>query len=133
MNIFEEFMSTYGMTILYTVVTAIFGYLGVIAKKLVTKYLNDKTKKEVARTCVQAVEQIYKDLHGDEKLNKAVEAAAGMLTEKGIKVTGLELQMLIESALCEFNDAFYKTADTATQTTNEAGFNATFKNEDEAE
>lgn len=103
---FAEFINQYGMTILYTLVTAIFGYLGVIAKQLATKYINDKTKQSVAKTVVQAVEQLYKDLHGDDKLVKALEAAADMLTEKGITVTDLELRMLIEAAVAEFNDAF---------------------------
>lgn len=105
---FGEFMAQYGLTILYAIVTAIFGYLGLLAKQLVTKYLNDKTKQEVAKTVVQAVEQIYKDMHGDEKLTKALDAAADMLTDKGIKVTDLELRMLIEAAVAEFNEAFAK-------------------------
>lgn len=106
---FAEFMTQYGWTILGTILTAIFGYLGVIAKQLATKYINDKTKQTVAKTVVQAVEQLYKDLHGDDKLIKALEAAADMLTEKGINVTDLELRMLIEAAVAEFNDAFHKT------------------------
>ena len=103
---FGEFMAQYGLTILYAIVTAVFGYLGLHAKKLVTKYLDTKEKKSVAKTVVLAVEQVYKDLHGDEKLLKALEAAADMLTDKGIKVTDLELRMLIEAAVAEFNDAF---------------------------
>lgn len=103
-----EFITQYGTVILYAVVTAIGGYLGMIAKKLVTKYLNDKTKQSVAKTVVKAVEQLYKDLHGEAKLAKAMTAAAEMLTEKGIAVTDLELRMLIEAAVAEFNDAFSK-------------------------
>jgi hypothetical protein len=102
-------MAQYGLTILYAIATAVLGYLGHLAKKLATKYLNTKEKKSVAKTVVLAVEQIYKDLHGDEKLSKALEAAAEMLTEKGITVTDLELRMLIEATVAEFNDAFNKT------------------------
>ena len=101
-----EFINTYGATILYSLVTAVFGYLGLVVKNLVTKYLNDKTKRDVAKTVVQAVEQIYKDLNGEEKLIKAMEAAADMLLDKGIKVTVLELRMLLEAAVGEFNDVF---------------------------
>ena len=67
------FISEYGTTILYAILTAIAGYLGIVIKKMYEKYINDKTKKDVAKTVVQAVEQIYKDLHGEEKLNKALE------------------------------------------------------------
>lgn len=101
-----EFINTYGATILYSLVTAVFGYLGLVVKNLVTKYLNDKTKRDVAKTVVQAVEQIYKDLNGEEKLIKAMEAAADMLLDKGIKVTVLELRMLLEAAVGEFNGVF---------------------------
>lgn len=105
---FADFINEYGTTILYTILTALFGYLGIIAKDLYTKYINDKTKQAVAKTVVQAVEQIYKDLHGDEKLNKALDSASEMLAQKGVDITDIELRMLIESAVGEFNQAFAK-------------------------
>ena len=108
MEFIKLFISEYGTTILYAVLTALSGYIGIVAKRLYTKYVNDKTKQAVAKTVVQAVEQIYKDLHGEEKLNKALEAASEMLAEKGITITDLEMRMLIEAALAEFNRAFEK-------------------------
>ena len=96
------------MQILYTVVMAIAGYLGIVVKNLATKYINDKTKKDVAKSAVQFVEQVYKDLHGEEKLNEALQAASEMLLEKNIAVTSLELRVLIEAAVAEFNNAFGK-------------------------
>lgn len=108
MEFIKLFISEYGTTILYAVLTALAGYIGIFAKKLYAKYVNDKTKQAVAKTVVQAVEQIYKDLHGEEKLNKALEAASEMLAEKGITITDLEMRMLIEAALAEFNRAFEK-------------------------
>lgn len=102
------FISEYGTALLYLIVTGVFAYLGVKAKELADKYLNDKTKKDVAKTVVRAVEQVYKDLHGEEKLNKALESASEMLAEKGIMVTELEMRMLIEAAVSEFNKAFEK-------------------------
>lgn len=108
MEFIKLFISEYGTTILYAVLTALAGYIGIFAKKLYTKYVNDKTKQAVAKTVVQAVEQIYKDLHGEEKLNKALEAASEMLAEKGITITDLEMRMLIEAAVAEFNNAFEK-------------------------
>ena len=106
MNILKDFLNVYGAAILYTVLTAIAGYLGVWVKRLYTKYINDKTKQKVAQTVVKAVEQIYADLHGKEKLNMALASASEMLNDKGIKITSLELRMLIESALAEFNGVF---------------------------
>lgn len=101
---FIEFINEYGTALIYAVVTAIAGYLGIVAKSLITKYLNDKTKKDVARTVVKAVEQIYKDLHGDEKLDKALRSCSEILAGKGITVTDLELRCLLEAAVNEFND-----------------------------
>lgn len=111
---FNEFLSTYGMKILGTILTALAGYLGVVIKNLCQKYLNDKTKQDVAKTCVKAVEQIYKDLHGEEKFNKALECISDMLAEKGIAVSDTEMKMLIESAVAEFNEVFSKGASTTT-------------------
>lgn len=109
MDFLKAFISDYGTTILYAVLTAIAGYLGVVVKRLYEKYINDKTKQAVAKTVVQAVEQIYKDLHGEDKLNKALESMSDMLAEKGIQITDLEMRMLIEAAIAEFNEAFKKT------------------------
>lgn len=108
MEIFKEFINTYGVTILYTVLTAIAGYLGIAVKRLYRKWVNTKVKQDIARDCVKFVEQVYKNMHGQEKLDQAVLAASEMLAEQGITVTELELRVLIESALAEFNKAFEK-------------------------
>lgn len=107
-----EFFNMYGMEIMYTVVMAIAGYIGIVIKNLATKYINDKTKRDVAKTAVQFVEQVYKDLHGEEKLNAAFTAASEMLAEKGIVVSDLEMRVLLEAAVAEFNNAFNKTVAT---------------------
>ena len=108
MELLKNFISENGVEILGAIITAIAGYIGVVLKNLYTKYINDKTKQNVVKTCVQAIEQLYKDLHGEEKLNKVIESATDMLDEKGISITDLELRMLIESAVGEFNDNFNK-------------------------
>lgn len=106
MEILNEFVNQYATTILYAVVTAIAGYIGIVLKNIYQKYVNDKTKKAVAKTVVNAVEQLYKDLHGQEKYDKAVEAMSEMLAEKGITISEIEIKMLIEAAVAEFNGAF---------------------------
>lgn len=117
MELLKEFISVYGATILYSILTAIAGYIGIVIKNLYQKYINDKTKQDVAKTVVQAVEQMYKDLHGDEKLQKALEAASDMLMTKGITISDIELRMLIEAAVAEFNDAFNSSETTTEETT----------------
>jgi len=108
MDFLKMFISEYGTALLYLVITGVFAYLGTQAKIIADRYLNDKVKREVAKTVVRAVEQIYCDLHGEEKLSKALEAASQMLSEKGIFVTELEMRMLIEAAVAEFGTAFNK-------------------------
>ena len=102
----KVFINQYGLEIVTTIVTAIVGYIAVVAKNLAQKYINDKTKKDVAKIGVSGIEQGYKALGGPQKLEKALEAASSMLAEKGIKVTEVELRMLLESALSEFNKVF---------------------------
>lgn len=103
---FLEFVNTYGLEIIGTILTALAGVVAAVATKLANKYINTKVKREIARTVVQGVEQLYKDLHGEEKLAKALDAAADMLQQAGITVTDLELRMLLEAAVGEFNDVF---------------------------
>ena len=112
---FTEFINQYGLEILYAIITAIAGYIGIVIKNLCTKYINDKTKRAVAKSAVQFVEQVYKDLHGDEKFNAALNAMSEMLAETGIAVTELEMRVLIEAAVSEFNAAFNKTAQEVTE------------------
>lgn len=108
---FAEFISEYGLQIMYAIITAVAGYIGIVLKNLCTKYINDKTKQAVAKTAVQFVEQVYKNLHGEEKLNAALSAASEMLVEKGITVSQLELRVLVEAAVAEFNKAFEKAGE----------------------
>lgn len=111
----SEFITNYGMEILYAVITAIAGYIGIVVKNLYQKYVNDNTKKAVVKTCVQAVEQIYTDLHGQDKYNKVVESVSEMLAEKGITITDIELKMLIEAAVGEFNKVFNNDTESITE------------------
>lgn len=108
MDLIKEFINEYGMELLTTIITALAGWLAIVIKNLATKYLNDKTKQNIAKIVVEGIEQCYKALDGPAKLEKAIEAATEMLNEKNIKVTEVELRMLLESALGEFNKVFEK-------------------------
>ena len=103
-----EFFANYGMEILSVIITSLVGYLAVVLKNIFSKISNDKTKKAVAKTVVRAVEQIYKDLNGEEKLNKGIAYMTELLTEKGIKTSETEMRLLIEDAVGEFNKVFKK-------------------------
>jgi intergrase/recombinase len=104
----QEFFATYGLPLLYALITAIAGIIAKGVANVYNKYADSREKRAVARTVVLATEQIYNDLHGEEKFNKALLALIEMLAERGIKVAELEARMLIEAAVGEFNDVFEK-------------------------
>ena len=95
----NEFISAYGLPIIGSIITAVLGWVGMQIKALYERYVDTKEKQAVCRTVVAAVDQIYKDLGGEEKLDKAIEAASDMLNARGITCTELELRMLLESAV----------------------------------
>ena len=106
-----EIFATYALPIIAAAVTALAGFLGAQLKSLYQKHVNDKTKESVVRTCVKAVEQLYHDLGGPEKLEKAKEGIEEMLNEKGIPITELEMNLLIEAVVSEFNYGFAKAGE----------------------
>lgn len=104
----EFIIETYGTKIILAAIAAIFGALGLAAKKLATKHLNTATKRTVAKIAAQFVEQAWKALHGEEKMQKALEAAAALLKKYGVPFDADEMRIFIEAAVAEFNKAFEK-------------------------
>lgn len=109
----NDLFATYALPVIVAALTAVAGFVGTQIKKLYEKYVNNKVKQDVVRTCVKAVEQLYHDLGGPEKLKKAQEGVRQMLEEKGIPITELELNLLIESIVSEFNYGFAKASEVA--------------------
>lgn len=100
----QQFIAEYGAAIIYALVTGIAGFIGLQIKEIYKKYVDDERKEKVVKTVVKAVEQLYSDLSGEEKLQKAIESITEMLNEKGIAITELEIRMLIESAVEEMKE-----------------------------
>lgn len=101
---FNDFLANYGMELLYTIIVGIAGYIGIAIKRLIQRVADDRTKESIAKTVVRAVQQLYKDLNGEEKLIKATENIAEMLADKNILINDLEIRMLIEAAVRELNN-----------------------------
>lgn len=97
-----ELLQPYLMEIIVTILTAVATYIGAKIKKIYEEKANDETKRKVVATVVKAIEQLYKDLNGEEKLEKAQENIVEMLNEKGIMITELEMNMLIEEVCNSF-------------------------------
>ena len=105
----EYFFWSYGIEIISVILATVFGLLGHAVKKIYKNHINDETKRSIAKAVVQFVEQVYKDIHGEEKLFAALDRASQILAEKGIKFSAVEMETLIEAAVAEFNEAFHKT------------------------
>lgn len=87
------------------IITTIAGAVGKWAYSYLKTKIDTDEKKKIVETTVKYVNQVYKDLNGDEKLEKAQAAIIEQLNEKGIKITDLELRVMIESAVNTFKDA----------------------------
>lgn len=102
-------MKSYVYQIVLMLIIALGGWLGVQVKNLYKKYVTTEVKQAVCRTCVRFVEQVYTDLHGREKLRKAMERATQILATYDIHITEDELEAMLEAAVNEFNKSFTKT------------------------
>lgn len=83
--------------------------VGLVTKQVMT-YLNKKgllhqleNNKAIVGVVVKAVEQMYEQLHGNEKLNVAKIELIKLMKDKGIKISEKELDLLIHSSVNEMN------------------------------
>jgi len=104
----NDIIQQYLVQIILTIFLALAAYLGAQAKNLWKKYVNTEIKQNVCRTVVRFVEQVYKDIHGPEKLAQAMAKASELLQGYGITISESELVTMLEAAVNEFNNAFAK-------------------------
>lgn len=96
------------LPILATFLTGLFTYISTRLKNAYEQKVNTETAKVVVENAVRFVEQVYKDLHGKEKLEKAVEQVSQVLASKGINLSEAEINMLIESAVYGLNEGWFE-------------------------
>lgn len=94
------------VNVIVTVVGIVASYVGLKVKSIYNEKVNTKEKETVVQHTVEYVEQVYKDVHGEEKFNAAMDKVIELLEEKGIEFTKAELEVLIESAVNGFNKGF---------------------------
>ena len=102
--------------------TALAGWFAYIGNKLKNAYqekINNETAQAVVKDVVQFVEQVYNDIHGKEKLDKAVNQVATILQSRNINISREEIVMLIESAVYGLNEGLTKEIEEAIKDTNE--------------
>ena len=99
------FINQYAAEILFAILTAVASAIGTWIGKVYKQKVNTQMKRDVVKTCCTAVEQLYKDLKGEEKFAIACKYIEQMLAEKKITITHLEMQMLIEEVCHSFAHA----------------------------
>lgn len=87
--------------VLVTFITAVLGYIGMSIKKIISDKVNKEQIENIINQTVKYVEQITKDssLSSAEKFNEAKDKASAWLKEKGLKVSDVELEIMIECAV----------------------------------
>ena len=96
------------LEIIGTILTGLVAYIATRLKSKYEEYVNIETKQKIVKTVVNATEQLYKDLDGAKKLEKAKENIIALLNEKGITITELEMDMMIEEVVNGFNSGLKK-------------------------
>lgn len=97
----KDFVSTYLLPFLATVITGVVSYIGMQIKKAYTNYINTKTIKEIVEDTVSYVEQVNKNsgITNDEKFSEAKEKASSWIASKNLTISDTQLEILIESAV----------------------------------
>lgn len=103
-----QVINGYIMQIAQLIIVTIAAMLATAIKRLYEKHVNTQIKRDVVRTVVRCVEQLYVDLHGRDKLEMAMSRATFILKDYGIEIGDYELTSLIEAAVNEFNNTFHK-------------------------
>ena len=96
------------LPVLATFLTGLFTYIGTRLKKVYEEKVNTETAKAVVEDAVRFVEQVYTDLHGQEKLEKTTAQVVEVLQSKGISISEAEINMLIESAVYGLNKGWFQ-------------------------
>ena len=107
----KEFITAVLLPLLSTALIGLAGFLGTQLQIVWKRIATDKTKKSIAETCCKAVEQLYHDLSGEAKKQKAIENITEMCEAKHIPITKIEIEMLIESTVAAFNYNFKSQTD----------------------
>ena len=107
-EILHEYLLPSAWTALVTLVSAVFAFIGAQLKKKYQEKIDTEEKRHAVETCVNAAEMVYKDLKVAEKLAKVKENIVEWLNLKGISISEIELDMMIEAAVTNLNLDYLK-------------------------
>lgn len=103
-----EMVAYYAPQVMQAVLYLIACILAMVAGKYLKPLLQNKVVEICARNAVLFVEQTCKDLHGDDKLYKALTRLSAQLTKWKIQITAEEMKFMLEAAVGKFNQVFNK-------------------------
>ncbi len=103
-----EILSEGILAILGVALTFLASRIGTLLGNFWREKIQDESVRNVAATCVLAVEQMYKNKSGKEKLEKALSMGEKLLSRRGIRISSQELRVVLEAALSEAKGAFEK-------------------------
>lgn len=81
------------------IITGIISYVGLQIKNIYQNFILDRQKKDIVDKTVKYVEQTGISLSCEEKKDMALKKSLEWLEDKKIKVSDIELEILIESAV----------------------------------
>ena len=94
MEWFMEGLSEVILAVLGVALTLLASRIGTLLGKFVGEKMKDEHVRSVAATCVRAVEQMYGEKSGREKLEKALLMGEKLLAGKGIRISAQELRVV---------------------------------------
>ena len=97
MDIFTNQLVELLLPVCMTILTAVFAFIG----SKINSFIKSKNMDRIIPYVVKYVEQVYVDVKGEEKLEKATIMASLLLKEKGITISDEALHVMIEAACYE--------------------------------
>lgn len=104
-----EMIAYYAPQLMQAVLYLVAVILGMTAAKFLKPLLQNKVVEVLAKNAVLFVEQTCKDLHGEDKLYKALERLSALLSKWKINISADEMKFMLEAAVGAMNKAFEKT------------------------
>lgn len=88
------------------IIALVLSFVCLKIKQFVSRFSDNDTAVSLSRVVVVAIEQMYQTLHGQDKMDKALEMLSGLLENRNIHLSVDEMKALLESAVGEANGVF---------------------------
>ena len=99
-----SFFNQYSLSLIHSITAITISYISIKFKNILLKHSNNKIKNEVITMVCRAINQLYPNESGTNKLNLAINNIQEILKEKNITVSNLELRMYIEGNVSLINN-----------------------------